>query len=82
MSPPTPVQLGIAIRRAREAKGNLSIEALAAKADISWRYLSQIERGESQNNPSWTVLGRIAEGLDLKISELAKQAEDIAGDSA
>ncbi len=79
--PPSPDHLGAAIRRAREAQ-NLSIETLAARADISWRYLSQIERGESQHNPTWVVLGGIAEGLGLTISELAKLAEDFAAESS
>ncbi len=77
MSPPTPAQLGTAIRRARKAR-ELSIEALAAKAGISWRYLSQIERGEKRTNPTWIVLGGIANGLGIEISELAQRAEDIA----
>jgi transcriptional regulator with XRE-family HTH domain len=75
--PPTTAQLGTTIRRARESRG-LSIETLAAKADISWRYLSQIERGEERNNPTWVVLSGLAEGLGLEISELARQAEDLA----
>jgi len=75
--PPTTAQLGTTIRRARESRG-LSIEALAAEADISWRYLSQIERGEERNNPTWVVLSGLAEGLGLEISELARQAEDLA----
>lgn len=77
MPPPTPTQLGTAIRRAREAK-KLSIEALAATAGISWRYLSQIERGKGRANPTWIVLRGIAEGLGLKISDLAQRAEDVA----
>ena len=79
--PPTTTHLGIAIRRARETRG-LSIEALAAKADISWRYLSQIERGEERNNPTWIVLSGLAQALELEISELAKQAEDLAAGSS
>lgn len=78
--PPTTAQLGVAIRRARESRG-LTIEALAAKANISWRYLSQIERAEEHNNPTWIVLCGLAEGLELEISELAKQAEDLAAES-
>lgn len=77
MPTPTPAQLGRAIRQARQAKG-LSIEALAAKAGISWRYLSQIERGKEPKNPTWIVLGGLADGLGCTISELAKQAEDVA----
>jgi transcriptional regulator with XRE-family HTH domain len=75
--PPTPTQLGTAIRQTREAT-ELSIEALAARAGISWRYLSQIERGKGRSNPSWLVLSGIADGLGLKLSELAQRAEEVA----
>lgn len=74
---PTPAQLGTIIRQAREAQG-LSIEALAAEAGISWRYLSEIERSEKPANPTWTVIGGIAEALGLEISELAKRAEKLS----
>lgn len=74
MSPPTPAQLGRAIREAREER-KLSIEGLAAKASISWQYLSSIERGKPPRNPTWTVVGGVAEALGLDISELAERAE-------
>jgi transcriptional regulator with XRE-family HTH domain len=75
--PPTTAQLGIAIREAREAKG-LSIETLAAKAGISWRYLSQLEgTGKKQSNPTWKVLAALAENLGLEVSDLARRAEAI-----
>jgi transcriptional regulator with XRE-family HTH domain len=74
--PSTPAQLGAIIRRLREEQG-LSIEALAAEADISWRYLSQLELGEKQRNPSWILAGRIAGALGLEVSELARHAEEL-----
>ena len=77
MPPPTPAQLGTVIRQAREAH-NLSIETLAEKAGISWRYLSKIERGRKRTNPTWIVLGGIAGALGMEISELAKRAEGLA----
>lgn len=75
--PPTTRHLGTAIRQAREAR-EISIEALAAAAGISWEYLSSIERGAERQNPTWVVLGKLSSGLDLEISELAKRAEDVA----
>lgn len=78
MSAPTIVQLGATIRSVREARG-LSIEALAEAADIHWTYLSEIER--NGGNPTWTVLGALAKGLGLEISELAKRVEDSVGES-
>ena len=78
MPPPTPAHLGLVIRKAREEK-ELSIEALAAKAGISWRYLSRIEgQGKRSANPTWNVLGKIARNLDMEVSELARRAEAIA----
>lgn len=81
VSPPTSVQLGIAIRRAREER-RMTIEGLAERAGISWRYLSYIELGKDEdaekNNPTWTVLGGIAEALGLEVSELARLAEEVA----
>ncbi|HWA55226.1 MAG TPA: helix-turn-helix transcriptional regulator [Solirubrobacterales bacterium] len=68
----TPAQLGQAIRRLRSSR-NMSIEALAADADIHTTYLSGIENG--RRNPSWRVVGALADVLDVKISDLAREAE-------
>lgn len=71
-SPPTKAQLGAAIRRLRN-DADLSIEALAAAADMHPTYLSGIERGN--NNPSWTKLAGLATALDLPISAIVNAAE-------
>lgn len=71
-TPPTPAQLGAAIRRLRTEAG-LTLEALADAADMHVTYLSGIERGK--NNPSWTKLGGLATGLGVTISEIANTAE-------
>lgn len=76
---PTQAQLGRAIRRLREQRG-LSIEALAALADMHPTYLSGIERG--RNNPSWTKLCGLARALDTPISSIASRAETETGDSS
>lgn len=69
----TPAQLGVAIQRHREARG-LSVEALAAEAGIHRTYVPGIENG--RYNPSWKVVGAIADALDVKISDLALEAEE------
>lgn len=59
--------LGRAIREARTAK-KLSMRALAAAADMSQPFLSQIESGHTM--PSLATLYRIATALDLSPSAL------------
>lgn len=76
MPQPTPAHLGTAIREVRNERG-LSIEALAQRAGISWRYLSMIERGE-RGSPGWIVVTSLAEGLGVRVSELARKAEENA----
>lgn len=70
----TPAQLGAVIQRHREAHG-LSVEALAAEAGIHRTYVPGIESGE--HNPSWKVVGAIADALGVEISELAREAESV-----
>lgn len=62
-----PVKLGIAIRRRREALG-LSQEGLATLSELNRTYIGKIERGEVV--ASVITLHKIAEGLNLKLSEL------------
>lgn len=73
VSPPSPAQLGATIRRLRTDRG-LSIESLAAAGGIHPTYLSGIERG--QRNPTWAVIGSLAEALGVEISQLARLAEE------
>jgi transcriptional regulator with XRE-family HTH domain len=54
----------------------LSIEALAAAADMHPTYLSGIERGNF--NPSWTKLGGLAAGLGVPVSAIVEAAEQEA----
>lgn len=74
MSPDAPsnAHLGYGVRRLRIAR-RLSIETLAANADMHPTYLSTIERGLS--NPTWTKVCNLAEALDITISALARVAE-------
>ena len=50
----------------------MTIEGLAADADIHWTYLSEIENGK--RNPSWEVVNRLAAALDVGVAELANRA--------
>ena len=61
--------LGQNIKNLR-AHRHYSQAVLAEKADISIIYLSSIERGKKFPKP--TILGQIAEGLDVEIYELFK----------
>ncbi len=68
--------LGRAVREIRKQQG-LSQEALGLRIDTDRTYVGGIERGEK--NPTFEVLGRIAEGLGMTASELLERAEEIAG---
>lgn len=68
---PKLVALGVAIKRARLAKG-LSQEHLALYADIDRSYLGRVERGD--NNIAILTLSKIAYALDLAASELLTDA--------
>jgi transcriptional regulator with XRE-family HTH domain len=71
---PSPELLALAkaIRQARRAK-DLSQEALAARADVHPKHLSEIER--ANKDPRATTLIRLAEALDLTPAELYRASE-------
>ena len=69
--------IGGAIRGLREEKG-LTLEGLAANADISYQYLSGIETGKE--NFSIRILEKIARALDVSLVVLISSA--YAGDGA
>jgi len=71
-TPPTKAELGAAIRRLRTDAG-LTLEELAAAADMHVTYLSGIERGK--NNPSWTKLAGLAEALGQPVSAIVDAAQ-------
>jgi transcriptional regulator with XRE-family HTH domain len=60
-------KLGSRIREVRKAKG-FSQEKLAEKANISTKYLGEVERGES--SISAVLLNDISVALNVSISEL------------
>jgi transcriptional regulator with XRE-family HTH domain len=58
---------GARIRKRRKEQG-LSLKALAKKADMSFQYLSQVEKG-TVNTPIET-LGSVAHALEIPLNEL------------
>ena len=65
---------GTVLRNHRKAQ-KLSQESLAEKADIAPKMISLIERFE--RNPSLNVADSIAEGLEVPLWRLVKDAEDL-----
>jgi transcriptional regulator with XRE-family HTH domain len=64
--------LGPRVRALREAM-DLSLRDLADRSGVSAPMLSQVERGET--SPTLAVAGRIAAGLDLRLSQLLRLDE-------
>lgn len=69
---PTPAQVGRVVRALREARHDTQ-ETVAHAAELSRYYYSEIELGE--RNPTLLVLARIAQALDVELSDLIGQAE-------
>jgi transcriptional regulator with XRE-family HTH domain len=67
------VALGPRVRALREAM-DLSLRDLAERSGVSAPMLSQVERGET--SPTLQVAGRIAAGLDLRLSQLLRLDEE------
>lgn len=65
--------IGSRVRALREAM-DLSLRDLAERSGVSAPMLSQVERGET--SPTLQVAARIANGLDLKLSQLLRLDED------
>jgi transcriptional regulator with XRE-family HTH domain len=63
------VVVGKNIRACRTHAG-LTLEQLAEKADLSWPYLSEIERG--RENISLDKLVRLAQALNVKLARLVE----------
>jgi transcriptional regulator with XRE-family HTH domain len=64
--------IGPRVRALREAM-DLSLRDLAERSGVSAPMLSQVERGET--SPTLAVAGRIAAGLDLRLSQLLRLDE-------
>ena len=65
---------GLAIVQLRKERG-ISQYNLAIKANITFRYLSDIENGK--RNLSLNILEKIANALDVNLSEIFELAEKI-----
>jgi transcriptional regulator with XRE-family HTH domain len=66
--------LGAAVKARREELG-LTQEAVALRAELHQRWVSNVENGK--RNPSYASLRRLAAGLDLSVSDLIAHAEQI-----
>ena len=66
--------LGRRIRALRKA-GGLTQEELGDRADINYKFLGEIERG--QQNPSFRVMAKIASGLGLELPQLFRFEQEI-----
>ena len=64
--------LGEAIEELRE-EASLTHEELADRMKVPFQRISELERGVS--NPTFATLIRIAEGLDVELSDLALRFE-------
>jgi transcriptional regulator with XRE-family HTH domain len=71
VSQPSLAQIGAAIRCLRK-KRKMSIETLAAEADMHPYSVSRIERGEQ--NPSWITLVSLSDALDVEALEVIRLA--------
>src|SRR4051812_49476683 len=67
------VSIGARVRALRDAM-QLSLRDLAERTGVSAPMLSQVERGET--SPTLAVAARIANGLDLRLSQLLRLDED------
>src|SRR6195952_2762758 len=70
---PTIAAVGPRVKALREAM-DLSLRDLAERSGVSAPMLSQVERGET--SPTLAVAGRIAAGLDLRLSQLLRLDEE------
>lgn len=68
------VLLGRRIRSLREAR-KWTQQELGEKADINYKFLGEIERG--QQNPSFQTLVKIATALDVELPELFRLEPEI-----
>lgn len=68
-------KLGLAIIKLRKEKG-LSQEKFALEADVDRRYMSDLENGK--RNPSLEIIEKIANRLEVSISELFLEVEKFA----
>lgn len=73
MPTPDAAALGRAVQAIR-AENGISQVQLSERTGLVQSWISHIEHG--RRNPTWGNLVRLAEGLGVPISELARRAED------
>ena len=73
MTEPAVAAVGPRVKALREA-GGLSLRDLAERSGVSAPMLSQVERGET--SPTLATAARIANGLELRLSQLLRLDED------
>jgi transcriptional regulator with XRE-family HTH domain len=78
-STPDAAALGQAVQAIRTEQG-ISQMQLAEATGFMQSWISNVEHG--RRNVSWTNVGRLAEGLDVSVSELAARAELLAAQPA
>jgi transcriptional regulator with XRE-family HTH domain len=66
---PTTRQVGLTLKRLRQAKG-LSQVAVAAKAQLTREHLSRLEAG--RYDPTLRTLNRLARALGVPVTELLR----------
>ncbi len=71
----TEVLLGRRIRSLRNAKGWTQQE-LGSKADVNYKFLGEVERG--QQNPSFNTLVKIAAALGVELPELFRLDQELS----
>jgi transcriptional regulator with XRE-family HTH domain len=64
----SPQRIGMAIRRARKAKGMTQL-GLARKAKVDQGYLSLLEAGKKKN-PGITIIQKLAKALQVPVTTL------------
>ena len=62
------LRFGRVLRNLRKDKG-LTQEALAQKAGVDYKYLQKLE-GRSPSSPTLSTLEKLAQGLEVPLSEL------------
>jgi transcriptional regulator with XRE-family HTH domain len=75
-STPDAHALGQAVRAIRDERGLSQVQVAEATGFIQ-AWISHVEHG--RRNPSWNNVVRLADGLGVRVSELAKRAEACAG---
>ncbi|HEV2393732.1 MAG TPA: helix-turn-helix transcriptional regulator [Verrucomicrobiae bacterium] len=65
---------GVVLRKHRKAR-KISQELLAEKADVASKMVSLVER--SERNPSLNLADSLAQGLDVPLWQLIKEADGL-----